>query len=441
VKHQSYIKHSFKSLAILCSLLLGIFVFTTLPAAKLQASTLLAAKDYISDDSVSKASVGHNISFTIPSTGHSLIPSDYIRLTFPNYSAVTAATSSSGWSGGSPIYSVTGNTVLITGVSATPNSGIGISGITTTNPALSSDFDVTIELANDSIGSIIYDSVVFDAVPTKGMSTVSVYIASNTSDLLLSGYTSPNAFVIISLDGGLAGTVTASSNGDFIKSLSGLYPGIHNVVIYTIDSQSRQSNAISLQMTLLPYTMTTVNNIVIPPTLGTDDSVYPQGKVVHITGLAHPSSQIIVFVNGLSAHTDVVAANAQGQWTYNLNSNDNPLEVGSYQIYAQEAAIGGYLSEFSKVITFSVEAQKTPEKIAETKPGINVDNGTVKIRINPQEFPWQHAASVLGGQSIIPSEIDFASASVQTYMILYVVIMGIMMLIVMIISRIKNVRI
>src|SRR4030042_3918412 len=99
------------------------------------AATLLAPSDYIADDTPGAPGVTHNVGFVVPLSGHTIVATDYIRITLTNYTAVTAPTSGNGWSG-VPTYGVLGSIAYVTGVTASPGNGIFVGGITATNPAL-----------------------------------------------------------------------------------------------------------------------------------------------------------------------------------------------------------------------------------------------------------------------------------------------------------------
>ena len=327
-------------------------VVTLLLPVHTQAAALLGLADYIADDTLSEIDIVHNVSFLIPLSGHTIVATDYIRIILTNYADITAPTSISGVGGG-PVFGSTGNVAYVTNVTASPNTGIGISGITATNPAAPGDFDITVEIANDMAGTIVYDTATVDAAVLKGTSAVSLIIPSVTSELELSGYTSPDAFVTILLDSAVAGTTTADGNGDFYKLLTGLSDGTFLVEIYAEDTLLRQTQTLSFNVDLFPSTTTTVSNIVIPPTIEVDPTTIFERGTTTVFGLSHPASQIVVFIESYSA---VVVANSVGSWSYDFLGRIYPVSVGVHNAYARETVTGGYLSPFTQNIPFTVDA-------------------------------------------------------------------------------------
>ena len=352
---------------------------------RVEAATLLAAADYINNETPLAVAVSHNVSFVIPPTGHVIAPSDYIRVILHNFTAVTAPTSGNGWTG-VPTFSVVGNTALITGISAGPNDGISIGGIIATNPA--SNFTVTIEIANDASGTIVYDSASFTAETTESITTVSVTIAAPTSMLTLSGFTSPGALVSFYLDGNLAGTAVADSNGDYTKILSGLPPNTNYAVgINAVDTQGRFTETVTFNVLTLPFINLNLSNILLPTTISLTPQVVTQGELLAISGLAHPFSQLSLFFDGGSAI--LVQAGADGRWEYSVNASS--FSPGIHTVNAREVAQGGYTSIFTQTLLFEVQVAPavtitpTPSSISVTPTGTGGNQPPIIVIINPPE--------------------------------------------------------
>ena len=322
---------------------------------KTDAAVLLGSTDYIEDDTINEVNIVHNVGFLTPFAGHTIVASDYIRIVFTNYTSVTAPTSISGV-GGSPIFGVVGNVAYVTNVTAGPNTGIGISGITATNPANPTDFDINIEIADDISGTTVYDSAVVAPTVYKGTSTVTVNILAVSSSLDISGFTSPNAFVTFLLDSAVAGTAVANGSGDFNKVFTGLLDGDHVVDIYAEDTLLRQTQTIQFNVTLLPNATTTVNNIPLPTTIElSPTTIFERGSLT-ISGLSHPLSQLAMFIQGTGLYSGVAVANSLGQWSYVFDSRFNPVNIGSNYSYGKETATGGYVSEFTQNEYFTVNS-------------------------------------------------------------------------------------
>ncbi|MFC1780071.1 dockerin type I domain-containing protein [Patescibacteria group bacterium] len=383
-----FLKHKFTKNLLVPSLSLLIFLVLA-TANRVEAATLLLPTDYLTSDATNATGVIHNVAFIIPAGGHTITSTDYIRIILTNYSNVTAPTSGSGWSG-TPTYSVNGNVALVTNVTASPTDGIGISGITATNPNDADDFDITIEIANDASGTVVYDSVTFDAETLKGTSTVSVTIGGITSSIELFGFTSPNAFVTILLDGGVGGTTSANGSGNFHHQLTGLTPSItYNVGIYAEDTSSRQTQTVSFNVDTLPSTNHVISNIAVPTTISLAKSTIKQKDEVAISGRAHPYSQIVVFVD---SYSDIVQANSSGNWSYNFNSHYNPLLVGTHYVYAKEIVSGGYESIFTQNLSLQVQSCHIAD--INCDGGVNLTDFSIMLYYWNQTNPANHRSDI-----------------------------------------------
>lgn len=321
------------------------------------ALTLLGAGDFVSSTAPSAPGVVHSISFLTPLSGHQIIPTDYIIITFANYSDVTPATSSVGWTGGTPIYSVLGNQVFITGVSAIQGSGITISGITTTNPPTGQSAIVKVEIADDSSGTTVYDSVNIAPIPANRNTTTSVTVISFSSSFEFYGYTSPNAFVTILLNGSVAGTTVADVNGNFYKLIAGLQGAtLYNISVYAQDQSLRDTQSLTFQATSLNDMNLIFSNVTIPTTFDIAPRTFFQGDFLNLQGSAHPYSQVTLFIEGSNDHSFVVQTDEDGKWTYKMDTRIYKLNVGPHIAYAKEVVQGGYTSIFTQEEAFEVKS-------------------------------------------------------------------------------------
>lgn len=323
-----------------------------------EAATLLNARDNITSDTVNETGVGHSVSFVIPTSGHNIIASDHIRIIMTNFTAVTAPTSISGYDSGTPSFGVTGGNIpYITGIVDTAGEGIGISGITATNPATAGpgDLDVTIQITDDIGGTTVYDTVTITAQPIKESVTTNITVAGPSASLQVLGYTSPGAFVTVLLNAVVAGTTTADGSGNFNKTITGLTPSTtYSVGIFSQDTLLRTSQTISFILNTLPATTHIFSDIVLPTTIVLAPSEINQGDILQISGLSHPLSQITIFVGNGAPFSPVVQANSNGVWTLNFDSGVNILPAGTHITYGREVVTGGYTSILTQSIQFVV---------------------------------------------------------------------------------------
>ncbi len=358
-------KKIFKSLVFIVFFFCILFI----NPKQILGAVLTNANDYITDETPERTNVKHQIGFFIPqTTTHELQETDYVIITFTNYSDVTPPTLTSGWTTGTPIISIDSNRVLITGVSAIRNTGIGISGITATNPLSTQNNFVTIQTSNDSSGSIIYDQVVIQPKIIKRNVSTSLTIAPILSSFQFIGFTSPNALVTIYLNESVAGTVIADNSGNYDKQISGLQPNInYSIRIFAHDTNGLNSDSVLFSALTLPKINFLISDIVVPTTITTTDSIIFEGDNLVIFGRAHPYSQVTLFIGQGMEHAVVVQVSSQGNWGYTYNSYDLPLATGSHQIVAQEIVTGEYTSQLTTPINFNLSLCKIADLNCDTR--------------------------------------------------------------------------
>lgn len=195
------------------------------------------------------------------------------------------------------------------------------------------------------------------AQPQSGSATTSVTVSPNNASITINGFAPPNAFVIVMMDGGVAGTTVADGNGNFQKKLSGIEQNrTCAIALYGFDSNSRQTQTVSFNVDTLPHTDHVVNNIVLPPTISISSNQISLSQAMTVSGSAYPSSDILLFFQGASSLTPVVRTDSEGNWSYVFIPEDNGIGTGNYGVYAKEVVAGGYTSEQSQTQDFSVRA-------------------------------------------------------------------------------------
>lgn len=337
------------------SILVVMLSFSLIAKDSYAAYTLIGTSDFINDDRPSATDVIHNISFVIPREGAGLGVNDFIIIDLPNYADLTLPTSSSGWSSGTPLYTIDETRVLITNVTASPGMAIGISGLRATNPPVGLPTQINISIANDSLPTIVlYESAV---VPDtyKSTTTTSVIVTTQIGELEFRGFASPNSFVTILVDGAVAGTTTAGSDGTFIKYIGGLEPNIiFDITIYSTDISGKNSEPINFSAMTLTGVYVVVQNLVLPPTIAVEPNQLYQGDLTNISGYAFPYSQVSIYVEGSHNYNFMVIANGSGAWQQTLDTRANLLSPGTQTAYAKGVVPGGYVSPFTQHEEFNV---------------------------------------------------------------------------------------
>ncbi|MEJ0021753.1 MAG: dockerin type I domain-containing protein [Candidatus Doudnabacteria bacterium] len=179
---------------------------------------------------------------------------------------------------------------------------------------------------------------------------------SGTASIVLKGLASPGASVFVLRDGAVAATSTADPAAGFSITISGLGTGIYSFTLYAEDVKGVRTSTTSFIQALTNGVSTTVDNIFLGPSIGTDKSVVKLGDTLNIFGYTAPTSQVSVFVNSAPVITKVTAAQS-GAWFQAFNTA--VLDQGAHTTRSQSAK-DNLLSVYSNTVDFQVGDTSVP---------------------------------------------------------------------------------
>ena len=311
-----------------------------------QSGLLLALEDLIGDDTESATNIPHSVSFTLPNNSLPIISTDYIQIDLSAFSNVTAPGSLSGTYSGTPVFDVVGTRARVTGIVVLPGKEISIEGIDADNPAVHNDanYTVFVTVTSDAAGLIVKNQSSTVAVENLGFVDVTAAITTPQARLELSGYTGPNSFVVVISGETASGTDVSSAAGYFSKVFSSLTPNTYYLTIRAVDDQSRSTSLLPLEIYTPVYQTTTVQNILLSPTISISSTSVDPGSPLYATGSAKPGAQITVMTES-PLRTYSASAGADGEWTTAISNTDEYI-TGDYKIYslAQNGAVQSLLS-------------------------------------------------------------------------------------------------
>jgi len=175
--------------------------------------------------------------------------------------------------------------------------------------------------------------------------TVNVSGTQHDTDVVFSGYASPDAFITV-LDGAsVVGTVSADAAGVFSKTLTNQTAGSHSFGLSAIDGAGVSTSQINVLLSLQPNAETTVSDILMPPTI-----TELAGPRPGMHGSATPNTEITLFVSP-DGFTESATTDAGGAWSHTFST---PLPAGSRSAYAVASTQGGLVSSASSTVTFNV---------------------------------------------------------------------------------------
>lgn len=320
--------------------------------ANAQISSLYLLQDVINIDTPGVQNIYHSLSFTLPEEALSINPTDYIQITLPNFTDLTVPLSVSGPVGGTPVYSIEDNTIKITGITVLPGRSITIEGFTATNPPFSHQFQVYVSVTEDEEGLLVKNTGSTIAAKSNGIVSVTAQVETPQGRLELSGFTSPNAFVLITEGSTTIGTGISTEGGFWQKLFPVISPTTHYINIHSIDSENRSSSIVPLTINTPVFQTTTVSNLLLSPTIEIQDTEFLQGEDIYATGSAYPGTSITLFTES-PVRTYTASTSATGLWTTTINDTAS-YNPGDYKIYSMAQTGGGLQSLMSPSILFQI---------------------------------------------------------------------------------------
>ncbi len=175
--------------------------------------------------------------------------------------------------------------------------------------------------------------------------------------VIIKGRAYPAATVTVFRDGTVIGTINVDSNGGWqIESL--VVGGIYSFSAYAIDKDNRRSLTSSFTANIISGQTTTISDIIIAPTIGSDKAEVKSGGNIQFFGFGFPNSDVNIVVNSETQIIDKTLSDNVGFWRYILNTT--PLELGSHTSKSQVVAPDSVISPFSESLAFRVGDKDVP---------------------------------------------------------------------------------
>jgi hypothetical protein len=357
------------------------------------------------------ASTQIDIFFVLPPNAQQIRPDEYIQIELPNYRDIALPLSIVGGFS-TPTASLDGTTIKITNVTLLPGTSMNITGIELTNPSSGQSNEIIVSITEDEAGTQVRNTVTTQ--PSEGGNQISVTttIQAPLSALSINGFTSPNSFVILSENGTTISTTIAGGTGAFSFNMTAIVPGAHSYVIFSTDTENRSTTQTSRNYFLLANTLTTVNNILLSPTISISETEIDPGEPITISGKAKPNSTISVFIEGpLRAYS--ATTNANGEWSYTILGSETALfSPGQYIAYSLVQDGASNQSLVSPTLSFTVTSPTTdnpPPACDITRGDLNCNGVTNLVDFSILLFHWNTTNRVadINNDSLV-NLIDFS---------------------------------
>lgn len=178
---------------------------------------------------------------------------------------------------------------------------------------------------------------------------------STIGDVVLNGLAYPDSMVTIRIDGAVSATLATPSDGRFARTFTALPMGLHTFSVSATDARGKSSPTISLTFNVLGGTVTTIDNLFLPPTI---DAVSPVviGDAVVLRGYSLPGSSVFLVLSVGKYYE--ARAGVNGAWSISIPSRE--IGLGSYLVRGRAMFMGGLQSEQSTPVVFLILPEALP---------------------------------------------------------------------------------
>ena len=201
--------------------------------------------------------------------------------------------------------------------------------------------------------------------------------------VVLLGWGYPMRDVHIIKDGVEIGKASANAGAEFAAFYSIPTQGTYSFGVWSDDSSARKSITISSTFFIAAGTQTTVSDIILPPTIAINKTVFDTAETFHLYGQTVPSTTVEVWLYpdkaGQPENSDIIKlikpSSIIGQWELYYNTKD--LTEKTYQVKARVQLSDLLVSDFGQILKFSI-GQPLPEQ--QTCAGADL-NGDGRVNI------------------------------------------------------------
>ena len=227
-------------------------------------------------------------------------------------------------------------------------------------------------------------------------------IKRDPSNIVFKGEAPRGSEVIILDEGKVVTSVIVSSNAEFLALLEDIASKLHTFSLYLIDLEGRVSPLITIETNVALSRTTTIENIILPPTIGIETEAITQGEEVEVAGRGIPNARIKIEIEGSEDPIGETETGSDGAYSFIVPTKD--LREGIYTIYVYTEKEGTRSekslpqdikilpSKFSKVQSPKIGEEpptvieQTPPLTTSTEPDLP-DRIEVPKEVKPKPLP------------------------------------------------------
>jgi len=176
---------------------------------------------------------------------------------------------------------------------------------------------------------VLFSHNVFSQSIDSPKASHTVDVEATIGDLYFNfaGYISPNASLVLIIDGVTARATVADANGNF--SISGVLikKGFSHFCVDAVDFKRLGESYTCFDIPPAEESVT-MSNVFLPPTLGLARTEIVEGSPAKAYGYSMPGALVTLYINGKQLTT---YADATGYYEFSVND----LKAGKYSVYAR----------------------------------------------------------------------------------------------------------
>lgn len=178
-----------------------------------------------------------------------------------------------------------------------------------------------------------------------GLESVNGPYQSGDAEVIIRGYAFPGSTVYALVDGFIADSSRAGSDGSYSITVSAIARGVYTFGVYAIDSNRTKSTTFSTSFTVTGGRTSNLSNINIMPSIKVEPNPVTPPQALAVTGYSIPNAEITIEnqndKSSASKKSYTATSNARGEWSLSIDTNG--FNNGTYKIRAKSKQLAGDL--------------------------------------------------------------------------------------------------
>lgn len=223
---------------------------------------------------------------------------------------------------------------------------------------------------------------------------------SGDGRVIINGFAFPNSDITVLVDGQIAETARADSDGDFSVIIDAIARGVYTFGVYATDENDVKSTTFSTSFSVQGARTSSLSNVNIMPSIVVDPDPAEIGSSVTISGFSIPNAEITIEnqKDGSSQSLKRFTTTSNGSGAWSIDVSTNGFVQGTYKVRAKAEQADGVKTNYSDYTFYGV-GQEADRQI---NADLNRDGSVNLIDFSILLFWWNTS----GGDSDPPADIN-----------------------------------